>query len=538
MKSSAISASGRAVAVFLVAVLTACGGGQEAATTSPNPVALAASLTLAPSANSATPISASFTQGEPVTVTSTVTTAMHGTPSLSGLSGIALDGSSSVVAQSKGKYRVSFVTSASLAAGHHTGNVQFDMCTKFRNGTCAVVAHGSPILIAYTFDVTAPGASTGWNTFQGDAFHRGYVAVTLDPAKFAKAWEWNDPSAGRVTSVSIENGMVAVSEDKYFDDQSTYVLNKADGSVAWSHDFGYIFGLNPPALKDGTLYVAATGQSQDANLFAFDAQTGAQKFKSPFSAQWEHYLAPTIANGAVLTNGGAYGGIYSFSITDGAKQWAVGGPQEDMLTPAVSATDAYYYAYGSLYDINRADGSVRFSIADPQFTLCCYMQITAPILGTSGTNVIAFSGDQFSGMASSSQGGYDSRQLINFDLTQKLISWRTAAFYIAQPALANSTIYAGQAASAQLDAINEQDGSVQWSWHATNGDVRFCRNVVATQNLLFASTDKAVYAIDLATKQAVWSYPTAGDIALVNDTLVISEGCTASTGKLIAIRLN
>lgn len=536
--SAATAATGRVAAICFIAALSACGGGQETSTLATDAVARAATSLQGAAPNSGTPISAGFTQGDTVTVTSTVTTTIHGTPSLSGLSTIALGGSSSIVARGKTQYLVSFLTSPSLAVGHYTGNVQFNICTKFRNGVCAVVARGSPILVPYTLDVAAPVASTDWNTYQSNASHSGYVPITLNPTNFAKAWEWTDPSAGRITSVTIENGKVAVSQDKYFDDQSTYVLNKADGSLLWSHDFGYIFGLNPPALKDGTLYVAATGQSEDAYLYAFDAQTGAQKFKSPFSAQWDHYLAPTIADGAVLTNGGSYGGIYSLSATTGAQQWAVGGPQEDMLTPAVSSTDAFYYAYGSLYDVSLVDGSVKFSIADPQFSLCCYMQITAPILGTSGANVIAFSGDQFSGMASSSQGGYYSRQLINFDLAQKLISWRTANAFITQPALANATLYAGLATSAQLDAISEGDGTVQWSWHAPNGDTRFCRNVVATRNLIFASTDKAVYAIDIGTRQAVWSYPTPGEIALVDDTLVISEGCTASAGKLTAFRLN
>ena len=487
--------------------------------------------------NGATPISASLIEGDQVTVNSMVTTSLRGTPYLSGTSGIALAGSESITQEGSGQYRVSFTTAPTLQAGTHQGNVAFNVCTKpLSNGLCKSVAKGSPILIPYTLNVAARPASP-WNTFQGNEKHTGYVPVTLNPANFAKAWEWSNPTGSAITAATIENGKVAFSEDKYFDTQTTYVVNKSNGSLLWSHNFGYIFGLNPPALKDGTLYVAATGASQDAFLYAFDAQTGAQKFRSAFGAQWEHYLAPTVADGAVLTNGGVYGGLYSFSTTGGAQQWFKPGPQESMLTPAVSSTDAFFYAYGSLYAVNRADGSVRFSITDPLFTLCCYMQITAPVLGTGGTNVIAFSGDQFSGQASSSAGGYYARSLINFNLDQRNISWRTTNTYITQPALVNSTLFAGTLANPSLDAISELDGTVKWSWKPTSGDTRFCRNVVATQNLIFASTDVAVYAIDINTHQTVWSSPYPGDIAVDDDTLVISVGCHTSTGKVVAFKL-
>jgi outer membrane protein assembly factor BamB len=525
----------RAVAcLFLISALAACGGGeQEEAQEQSAP--LAAVRPKPP--NGATPIVATLTEGDQLAVQSTVTSFLRGKASLSGLDGIAVAGSESIVALKNHQFRVTFTIAPTLLPGTHQGNVSFNVCAAVRrDGSCKTLAKGSPILIAYTLTVVAKPA-TPWNTFQGDERHSGYVPVTLSPANFSKAWEWTHPAGSRITAATIENGRVAFSDDKYFAEQVTYVINKTNAAPIWSHNFGYIFGLNPPALKDNVLYVAATGQSQDAFLYAFDALTGTQKFKSPFGAQWEHYLAPTVADGSVLTNGGTYGGVYSFSTTSGAQQWFAAGPQEAMLTPAVTPTDAFYYSYGSLIDVDRATGAVKFSIADPQFVLCCYTQIAAPIVGTGGKNVIALSGDQVSGVSSSSEGGYRARALINFDLDQRNIAWRTTKAYITHPALAHSTLFAGTLDAPSLDAIGESDGAVKWSWTPTSGDTKFCRNVVATKNLIFASTDVALYAIDINTRQQVWSAPYPGDIALDGDMLVVSVGCKTSTGKLVGFKL-
>jgi hypothetical protein len=533
-----------------LSALSACGGGtaEVAVEQDQAPANQAAATTGEPGMaarvpSSATPITASLNPGDQVVLSSTVITQSKGkgTPIPSGLEALALAGSASVASQGPQQYLISFTTSPTLTPGVHQGSFTVKFCVKFfRNSpACQAFAQGLDIQVPYTISVAAAPTNTSgeWNTFQRDAQHTGYVPVTLDTSKFSKIWEWNDPAGGRITAATIADGRVAVSQDRYFAEQSTYVLSKSSGSPLWSHNFGYIAGLNPPAMKDGKLYVATSGHSY-TYMWGFDAQTGAQLFSTPFSAQWEHYLAPTIADGDVFTAGGYYGGLYSFSASDGGQKWFAPGPQNDMFTPAVNSTDAYYYAYGTLYDINRADGSVRFAINDPYYTWNGYSQISAPILGSSGNNVIAFSGSQFSGTASSSTGGYYARKLLNFDLAQRTISWQSAGAYITQPALANSTLYAGALSSARLDALGEQDGLVKWSWNATSGDTRTCRNVIVTNNLIFVSTDIAVYAIDVASHQTVWSYPVSGDLSMDNgDTLVISVGCRESQGKLIAIKL-
>jgi hypothetical protein len=537
---------------FLVVALSACGGGGGDGATEPPQSASPQSARIETAGTSAKgvapaapvapkPISANLSAGDQVVVSFTATTNTKGTAMVSGLDEIALAGSLSVKTQGIREFLISFTTSPTLTAGTYRGFVTVNFCVKFLKGStgCQSVARGQEVRVPFEIVVggTPVNIAGEWNTFQRDAKHTGYVPVTLDTSKFSKIWEWTDPAGGRITAPTIADGRVAISQDRYFAEQTTFVLNKLSGTAVWSHNFGYIAGLNPPAMKDGKLYVATSGHS-DTYLWGFNAATGEKLFSTPFSAQWEHYLAPTIADGDVFTAGGYHGGIYSFAAADGAQKWFTAGPQNDMFTPAVSATDAYYYAYGYLYAVNRADGSLRFTIPDPYYSWYGYSQISAPILGSSGANVIAFSGSNFSGTASSSTGGYSARKLLNFDLAQRTIAWQSANAYVTQPALLNSTLYAGLLTTPRIDAIGEQDGLVKWSWTATSGDSRTCRNVIATNNLIFVSTDVAVYAIDIASRKAVWSYPVSGDLAMDNgDTLVISVGCRESQGKLVAIKL-
>ena len=44
-----------------------------------------------------------------------------------------------------------------------------------------------------------------------------------------------------------------------------------------------------------------------------------------------------------------------------------------------------------------------------------------------------------------------------------------------------------------------------------------------TDNLAFVNAGSAVHAIDLLTRQSVWSVPLTGELALANDVLVISN---------------
>lgn len=56
-------------------------------------------------------------------------------------------------------------------------------------------------------------------------------------------------------------------------DNSTYALDKSDGSVFWSHDVGHLI-TSSPTVADGTVYFG----SRDDSLYALDASNGTERW--------------------------------------------------------------------------------------------------------------------------------------------------------------------------------------------------------------------------------------------------------------------
>jgi outer membrane protein assembly factor BamB len=109
-----------------------------------------------------------------------------------------------------------------------------------------------------------------------------------------------------------------------------------------------------------------------------------------------------------------------------------------------------------------------------------------------------------------------------------------------EPAFANGVLYVVN--GSQLEARRESDGALQWSWSPAETTLTpfdgLSSNVVVTDNLAFVSTASAVYAVDLVTHQAVWSYPKAGRLALSpRGVLYIVTPAGTTVASVIAINL-
>ncbi len=388
------------------------------------------------------------------------------------------------------------------------------------------------------------GKTPEWETFQGNAAHTGHVNTTYNPQNFNHAWTFDtpDPTQRRfINPVASGKGLLFISQDGYSERQQLIAVRDIDGSIAWTYDFGTIAHVNPPAYKAGKVYVTSSGHG-DTFLWVFDADSGELQGKTEFSAQWSHYLAPTVLNGIVYTCAGYYGGeISAFSATDGHWLWnSASNGNDDMCTPAATNNGLYHYGGEALQVLNPVTGALINTLDEvsppPQYA---YSLHSAPAVG-SRNNVISFSGVASSGLASSSAEPDAPRHLISFDLTTNQMTWRTEALYHTHPAVADGSVYAGRQSPAQLDAIDEATGAVSWSWIPTSdsGISRFHHNVISTRNLLFVVSDVGVHTISKSTRKEVWRYDQSGAIALSSSNqLHIAEGIGNTTGRVHAINL-
>lgn len=446
-----------------------------------------------------------------------------------------------VTVSGQGLNRV-LVLNPTLAPGSYSGQIELHIC---KLQPCAQELPGSPVIVPYSITLRpsinlstlarSPGVGE-WAQYQGNATHTGYVPMTLDASKFNRRWRWSVPvseSTGQSNvattfqPVVTSDNLVYVLTSGYFQSATLYALTEHDHTLQWQKAFGSIFAANPPSTDAGTVYLATSGH-EDTAMWAFNGSTGAQKFRTAFDSQWEHYLAPTIVDGNVYTNGGYYGGMLSFKAADGTRNWFGNLSQYDQWTPAVDGSYAYAFMPNGLVGLNVADGGQAFVINDPNNAVQAYSVNGAPMLIGPG-NVLVINGSGASGSRN---------RLVSFDVAGRSIKWSVEGSFSGAPAHARGILYAIN--GAQFEARSAVDGSRLWAWlpdeastdpfHIEYGQA--ARNIIVTDNLVFVSTVTRVYAINIATHQTVWTFDKPGSLALSpNGILYVS---TAAVGDLPA----
>jgi outer membrane protein assembly factor BamB len=256
-------------------------------------------------------------------------------------------------------------------------------------------------------------------------------------------------------------------------------------------------------------------------MFSFEAASGSQRFKSAMSSQWEHYLAPTIFNGKVFSNGGTYGGLYAFSTVTGGIDFFASLGQYDGWTPAVDAQNMYTYVGGSLQIIDPVTGAVRAMIADPNYSWNGYTTGGAPVIGAGG---VVYAGN----MRNASDNA-----IVAFDTVAKAVRWSRKGAFSGNPAYADGLLFAANNATGMVEVSKEADGASSWSWTKPSGEPNFVSDVLVTKNLVFVSNSTTTYAIDRTSHATAWQYKAGGKLALSANGILYIQG--AST--IVAINL-
>jgi hypothetical protein len=433
---------------------------------------------------------------------------------------------------------------STLGAGTHSGTFALNVCS---DSGCQHPVPGSPMSVPFSIMIAAAPANsglttlvpwpgvTGWATYQGNNSHTGFVPVTLDPGVFAYRWMWTTPStasnAKQLSTLTATAGQLYVNSGSVL-----YALKEYDHATVWSHDFSNIVvyasaivaALNPAAVSGGNVYITTSAQNA-TYMFGLAASNGTVLFQSPFLAQWEHYLAPTIGNGIAYTDGGEYGGMYAFDATAGAQDFYANLAQYDEWTPAVDAHYAYAYVGGSLSWVNNTSGAAVGTVTDPTWQWSGYSMHGAPILGAANSVIAVNVGNLYQ------------NSLIDFNTSTNTVSWTNAGPYGGNPAYANGVIYATNKTPMRLEARSEATGALQWSWAPpTPSETSYIGDVLITNNIVLLSTNTTTYAVDATTHATVWSMPAPGWLALSESGVlyvVTADSNGLADGRIIAINV-
>jgi outer membrane protein assembly factor BamB len=202
-------------------------------------------------------------------------------------------------------------------------------------------------------------------------------------------------------------------------------------------------------------------------------------------------------------------------------------------TPAVDHNQVYFSVVNGIMIMDKANGTEL--PGNPPFGGSAVGEQMSPMLTAAGHVV----GRDYFG----------SNTMIAIDRKTLTRAWTGRTGYPYQPVTAGNVIYAYHADNnATIDAISDTDGTVLWSWPVPKGEtlgsypdspsIGPYENMVLTDNLLFVGTQKNIYAIDLATRQTVWSYPVRGQLVLSSSKMLyIFVRTFMQDSKVIAIKL-
>lgn len=383
-----------------------------------------------------------------------------------------------------------------------------------------------------------PGA-VAWSGAQGNAAHTGYVPGTLDPQRFALRWTWALPEGRSYTlgRPSAGHGRVALAAQGLGGNADTelFVLSESDGTLQWrrSGDFGAQSYFSPPALSATRLYSSSVGLDDKVGtavmLRAFDLASGQALFSSAVPTQWHGVLPPVLAGSQVLVDGGQGNGVASLDASSGRLLWQALASGYSWWTPAFDGQAVYSYGSGTFAAFDASSGERRLAAVDAELAAGFAAGPRQPQFAVADGRAFVV----------------DSGHLVVFDTRNGAVLWRqSSGAYVGGTAVQGGVVIALQQGPLRVEARQVADGRLLWSrtplFAVTQGpDLAFVSEPLLTDNLVFVSTERGVYAFARDDGRPRWYWGRPATLALSpQGVLVLAHpGLPGQGGGVTAIQL-
>lgn len=435
-------------------------------------------------------------------------------------------------------YVVDLQTAATTAAGDYSGNLEVRLCRDTPT-VCSQPVEGSPWQVPYRIKVQAAtnlstlaplAGAPAWTTYQGNAAHTGYVAATVQPSAFNRRWAL--PLAAG--SMAVEGGRVFVTPPEGQLGQIR-ALSEADGSEQWRFgDNRFFTGVASGGGRVWFMHEDIFGNFK--TLQGLDAATGQAQASAELSAfSRGPRLAPVVIDGSVFFASDDSSTITRSDAGSAATQWRTffgASKPANRWSPAVGGGRALVFDYHRLWLADAATGAVQGSIDGPNVAdgISGIWEVSgAPVIG-SGSLVYVSAYYTGGGIAD------DSGRLVAFNVDSRTVAWNVGTTVRSNPVLVGNVVYVSVTGGA-LQAHDAATGALLWRWDAPAGaastNARPNQPLIVVGNHAFIGLAGTTHAIDLGTRQSVWTYPASGPMAVsANGTLFI-----AGSGRLHAINL-
>lgn len=356
----------------------------------------------------------------------------------------------------------------------------------------------------------------GWPMFQYNAQHTGYNDFSTIPVPLSLKWSILD-TLPLLNQVSVVGDKVLISYGRGEGHARVACLNSTDGSISWMWFLGVVWSVAQPSYGYGNVFVQVNNHA-GSFISAFDLETGDNLWNTPFRAQWDRYLAPTIHRNKVLMAGGTYGGIFCLDALSGEILWVRLGAQYDRWTPAAYEDTVYMYVGSSLLTIDLNTGEIFWLLdaANPDKNISSEqspsdMNVSAVIDTIDHISYCMNARSHF---------------LYAFDLNERQLLWVDSAVdhgYGKNPVIYEDLLLVTQ--WGYMQAYDRFTGETRWIF---NGDENLKYPPVVGNGYVFVSSPNNTYALDLNSLTIEWIYPVGGHLTVSENNLYVADDINSS----------
>ncbi len=348
-------------------------------------------------------------------------------------------------------------------------------------------------------------AAGSWPMMGRDAAHTGLYPGSLNGEVLSPAWTLQ-VSPQPLNQVSVAEGRAFVTPDIYFNETQLSAVDLATGTLVWKKTWPVqARSLNGPAYHSGTVFVQRGNHATDSQLWALNSLDGSTRWSTPFNAQWEEYLPPTVTDEAVYVNGGTYGGMYGYNRSTGSQLFFSSLEQFGSWTPAFHNNKVYSFVSGRFRQHHPTSGTIEWSL-DLGWNWDGY---------TMGRTTAIASGAAF--VINNRAGG---NELVCIDLNSKTVRWRVQTGFTGTPSVSGSRVLAFDS-TGNVRAHDVTTGVLQQTYVTGIGATGLYQPII-TQDVLIASSATATAIHSLATGSKLQAIAAGGIPSLSNGFLLLA----------------
>lgn len=340
-----------------------------------------------------------------------------------------------------------------------------------------------------------------WPTLGHDPQHTGENGDETGIPPMVDSWKAVISAGGNaLSSPVVEGGRVFVTYQTYFGSNIPLIaVNVADGSAAWTYNFGALSSIGFPSASGGAVYVQTIDESERAFLWSLDAAAGSVNWGASFPTQWAALWAPTVQGSTVFVDAGEYGGLYAFAVLDGSPLFAdtqIG--QYDSWSPAYFDGAVYTFVAGTFQATDPTTGAALWS-ATTTWNWTGYSMRTSPVFGSALAYVIT------------------PPNLVAINPVKRAVAWTANATYAGTPAVTGGLVLGISAGN--LIARDATTGALQWTFV---GDTNLSYPPVVAHGYAYVASAANVYAVRLADHSQAWTAHVGGWLAIANGRLIVA----------------